>query len=68
MTTIDRQAAWSCKDACQVSALNQGHGDVLNAIAIAEVMYAEDVLMRDLAGQQNLLLETLHVLRIAGEV
>ena len=53
------QAAWPSRlrSDRQVVALDVRHRDVLDAVDLAEVVNADDVLVRDLARQQQLLLE-----------
>ena len=56
---FDRQLALALQDGRQVLALEVRHRDVLEAVDLADVVHADDVLVRDLAGEQQLLLEPL---------
>ena len=59
----DRQALLA-QDRRQVAALDVRHRDVLDAVDLAEVVNADDVLVRDLTREEQLLLEApLDVLR-----
>ena len=55
-----RQAAFAAEDRVQVLAVHVGHRDELQALDVAEVVNPEDVLVRDLRAEQQLLLEALH--------
>ena len=55
----DRQLAVAPQHRRQVVALDVRHRDVLDAVDLAEVVNADDVLVRDLAGEQQLVLEAL---------
>ena len=57
--TRHRQLALALEDGGQVLALEERHRDVLEAVDLADVVDADDVLVRDLAGEQQLLLEPL---------
>ena len=54
-----RQLALALQDGRQVLAVDERHRDVLEAVDLADVVDADDVLVRDLAGEQQLLLEPL---------
>ena len=57
------------QDGCEIRAFDVRHRDVLDAVDLAEVVDADDVLVGDLAGEQELLLEaTLDVMRSVGIV
>ena len=60
----DRQLRRVAQNGRQVGAFDVRHRDVLDAVDLSEVVDADDVLVRDLPGQQQFLLEaTLDVLR-----
>ena len=61
-----REPALAPEDRRQVVALDVGHRDVLDALDLAEVVYADDVLVRDLAGEQQLALEA--ALQLGGRL
>ena len=54
-------------EAGKVGAIDESHGDELDAVPIAHVVDAQNVLVGDFAGQQQLLLEALHGLEIVGQ-
>ncbi len=54
-----RQLAFALEDGREVLALDKRHRDVLEAVDLADVVDADDVLVGDLAGEQQLLLEPL---------
>ena len=64
---LERHTAGVVDQVGQILALDEGHGDVLHAAEIAQVVDAQNVLVGDAAGQQQLLLEALHGLR-AGQL
>ena len=51
----------------QVLTLNKLHGDELHAVGFAQVVNANDILVRDLRRQEELLLESRQNRRIAGQ-
>jgi hypothetical protein len=53
-------------DGAQVGALDVLHGDELHAIGFAQVVDADDVAVRDLRGEDELLLEAVDDGRVAG--
>ena len=61
---IDRQPAVALQDRREVRSLHVRHRDVRDAVDLAEVVNADDVLVRDLAGEQELALEA--ALELAG--
>ena len=56
---LDRQPAFAAQDAVQILAVHEGHRDELEALDFAQVVDAEDVLVRDLRAEEQLLLEPL---------
>src|SRR5690349_9893499 len=52
----------------QVSSLDEGHRDELHSSAFAEIVNAEDVLVRDAAGEKEFLLKALQDFRIRHEL
>jgi len=58
--TIERQPALAAEDAVQILAIHEGHGDELEAVDFSQVVDAENVLVRDLRPEQQLLLEPLN--------
>ena len=65
---VEGEASFVVDQAGKIAAFDEGHGDELDAADVAQIVYAEDVLLRDLAGQQELLFEALHGLRIGGQL
>ena len=59
----NRQLAVSVQHGREIVALHVRHRDVLDAVDLAEVVNADDVLVRDLAREQQLVLESLFGLR-----
>ena len=53
----DRHPALAAQDAGKIRALDVRHRDVLDAVDLADVVDADDVPVRDLAGEQQLALE-----------
>ena len=56
---IDRQPALALQDRREIRSLDVRHRDVLDAVDLAEIVDADDVLVGDLAGEQQLALEAL---------
>ncbi len=54
---LDRQLVLAADDRRQLLALDERHGDELDAVDLAEVVDAHDVLVRHLAREQQFLLE-----------
>ena len=65
---VEGQASFLVDQAGEIAAFDEGHGDELDAANVAEIVDAQDVLLRDLAGEQELLFEALHGLRIRGQL
>ncbi len=63
-----RELALPQQDGAQVLTLDELHGDELDAVGFVQVVDADDVLVRDLAGQHQFLLEARQDGRIAGKV
>ena len=57
MTRSIGSLSFAAEDGRQLLALDERHGDELDAVDLAELVNADDVLVRDLARQQELLLE-----------
>ena len=57
--TLDWESPAALEDLMKVLPFNEGHGDEFQAVGFAEVVDAQDVLLRNLAGKQELLFETL---------
>src|SRR3989442_7218404 len=57
--TLDGGSPAALEDLMKVLPFNEGHGDEFQAVGFAEVVDAQDVLLRNLAGKQELLFETL---------
>ena len=64
---IERQAAFAAQDRVQVLAVDVGHRDELQALDVAQVVNPEDVLVRNLRAEQQLLFEALHSGRIGHQ-
>ncbi len=54
---VDRQAALARHDRRQIGALHVRHRDVGDAVDLSEVVNADDVLVRDLTREQQLVFE-----------
>src|SRR6185312_16628483 len=67
-STRDRQNLLLLHDFRQVAPLDEGHGDELHPSAFAEIVDTQDMLVRDAAGQQKFLLESLQDLRVRHQV
>ena len=63
-----RQFALARQDGAQVLTFDELHGDELHAIGFVQVVNADDVLVRDLPGQHQLLLEARQDGGIPGQV
>ncbi len=55
----DGELSGACEEHRQILALDVRHRDIADALGLADVMNPHDVLMRDLAREQELLPETL---------
>ena len=64
---IDRQPSLGGDEVVKILAIHVGHGDELQATHISEIVYAQDVFVRYLAREQQLLLQPLHGNRISGQ-
>ena len=54
--------------AAQVLTLDELHGDELHAVGLAQVVNADDVLVGDLGGEKQLLLEAVNDGLVAGQI
>src|SRR6187402_2635116 len=54
---LDRQLVLPAEDGAKLLAFDEGHGDELDAVELAEFVDADHVLVSDLTRQQELLLE-----------
>ena len=68
MASSGGELALARKDGAQVLTFDELHGDELHAFGFAQVVNANDVLVRDLARQDQFLLEARENSRIAGKV
>ncbi len=59
-----RELALRLQDVMEVGAIDEGHRNELRPSNIAQIVNAENVPVRNLAGQQQLLLEALHGFRM----
>ena len=64
---LERQRMVFLDEIVEVFALHVGHGDELDAAYVAQVVNAQNILVRNAAGQQQFLLEALHRSRITGQ-
>ncbi len=65
---VKGQSSFLVDQAGEIAAFDEGHGDELDAADVAEIVDTQDILLRDLAGEQELLFEALHGLRIGGQL
>jgi hypothetical protein len=64
---IDRQPAFAAQDAVQILAVHESHREELETFDFAKIVDAEDVLVRDLRPEEQLLFEPLYCGSIGHE-
>src|SRR5215469_15535530 len=65
---VRRKLALLLKQSAEVAALHEIHGDELDSVGLAQVKDSNDVFVRDLARENQFLLEPPHHFRIAGKI
>ncbi len=65
---VERKGVLFLKNVVKVRAVHKSHGDELHAVGFAQIVNAQNVLVRDSAGEKKLVFESLNDLGIAGKV
>ena len=67
-TTVEWKRMFFLENGVKIPAVHEGHGDEFHAVGLAQVVNAQDILVRDSAGEKKFVFEALNDLGIAGEV